>query len=198
MKIKTHLVVTNIDCELTFHQFQTEQEAKDKAWAIVKSLFEEGDERDSFDDFVSENDDDLNTCWVSATGGNHDTLNVEEVEIEVPRVSELDSRELGTVLAALRYWQRQGCPDGPELREIASDNDMKPLDLEEIDALCERLNLGQHRQPATKAQIEAARAEYQSDDVNIDDDAATSDAVDDGGTWVQAWVWLATAERSTK
>ena len=141
MKIRTYLVVVNIDCELTFHQFQTEQEANDKAWAIVRSLFEEASAPELFNDFVSEHDDDLNTCWVELVGGNNDTLNVEEFEVEVP--PPFSTRELGTVLAALRYWQRQGCPDGPELQEIASDNDMKPLNLEELDALCERLNMQQ-------------------------------------------------------
>lgn len=45
--------------------------------------------------------------------------------------------------------------------------------------------LGAH---ATIEQIEAARDEYGSDDIEIDDDAGTSSA--DDGTWVQAWVWL--------
>ena len=48
--------------------------------------------------------------------------------------------ELATVLAALRYWQRHR-PSNPELHAIATDDGtLTPLDSEEIDALCERLN----------------------------------------------------------
>ena len=60
----------------------------------------------------------------------------------------LDDRELATVLAALRYHQAEnlqgtdGIVDQAAL-EIASDGGcLKPLSREEIDALCERLNLG--------------------------------------------------------
>ena len=48
------------------------------------------------------------------------------------------------------------------------------------------------RLPATSKQIETARNEYQSDDINIDDDALTSRAPD--GVWVQAWVWVSNEE----
>lgn len=44
------------------------------------------------------------------------------------------------------------------------------------------------RPKATKEEIEQARAVYQNDDVQIDDDALTSHT--DDGVWVQAWVWL--------
>ncbi len=55
---------------------------------------------------------------------------------------ELDRRELATVLAALRYWRREGLwSDGRE-REIAtSDDKFDELSATEIDALCERLSL---------------------------------------------------------
>lgn len=36
--------------------------------------------------------------------------------------------------------------------------------------------------------IATARAQYASDAIEIDDDAGTSEG--DGGTWVQAWVWV--------
>ena len=58
---------------------------------------------------------------------------------------ELDDRELGTVLAALRFWQRKavvpeavaGLPEEP----IATSMDtLEPLNEGEIDDLCERLN----------------------------------------------------------
>lgn len=66
----------------------------------------------------------------------------------------LDGRELATVLAALRYWQRtrpQGTTNtlyGKDLSDaalmegdIATDGgSLKPLAANEIDSLCERLN----------------------------------------------------------
>lgn len=51
----------------------------------------------------------------------------------------LTSRKLATVLAALRYWQRSGI-QAIEY-DIASDGGtVEPLDIEEIDDLCEELN----------------------------------------------------------
>lgn len=43
--------------------------------------------------------------------------------------------------------------------------------------------------------IEAARSEYQNDDIEIDDNAQLSE-VNDGaaGAWVQAWVWVSDEE----
>jgi hypothetical protein len=51
-------------------------------------------------------------------------------------------RELATVLAALRYWQQDLAEneDGPICEHFT---DQTPLTVEEIDDLCERLNLGQ-------------------------------------------------------
>jgi hypothetical protein len=51
----------------------------------------------------------------------------------------LDTRELATVLAALRYWQREGFMSNGHEHSIASnDGDVKPLSMSEIDRLCER------------------------------------------------------------
>ena len=52
----------------------------------------------------------------------------------------MNKRELATVLAALRYWQRK-LPIGakPEA-DIATDGGIEPLSAEEIDALCEKIN----------------------------------------------------------
>ena len=53
------------------------------------------------------------------------------------------SRELATILAALRYWQandRNAATKAPEY-DIASDSgEFEPLGNDEIDALCEQLN----------------------------------------------------------
>jgi hypothetical protein len=64
--------------------------------------------------------------------------------------------ELGTVLAALRFWQSQGMADDPSIRpnglhEIATDCDkLTSLCGDDIDELCERLNDGEHLVDHTK------------------------------------------------
>jgi hypothetical protein len=54
----------------------------------------------------------------------------------------LTERELATVLAALRYWQQDLAEndDGPISAEHFKGT-ITPLNVEEIDALCEHLNL---------------------------------------------------------
>lgn len=52
----------------------------------------------------------------------------------------MNRRELNTILAALRYWQREGLLSGGHEQDIAADAGVVPLTAVEIDALCERLN----------------------------------------------------------
>jgi len=61
-----------------------------------------------------------------------------------PSMIDLDHRELSTVLAALRLWQRDGFQDpNRDLHDVASDDgSCVPLNDTEIDKLCERLNGG--------------------------------------------------------
>ena len=49
---------------------------------------------------------------------------------------------------------------------------------------------------ATEAEIKRARELYETDDIQIDENATTSRAYGnpDGGLWVAAWVWLADKE----
>ena len=60
----------------------------------------------------------------------------------------VDQRELATILAALRFHQDenlQGASEIPDrvIRDIATDGgNLQPLTFDEIDRLCERLNLG--------------------------------------------------------
>ena len=76
----------------------------------------------------------------------------------------LSTRDFATVLAGLRLRQEEGegrDPNAvaPEIDDIASDGgEIAPLDADEIDALCERLNF-------------------------VDDDRAAADAL----RWVAAW-----------
>lgn len=46
------------------------------------------------------------------------------------------------------------------------------------------------RPPATLKEVRMARCLYDSDDVQVDQDALISDAREDAGRWVQAWVWV--------
>jgi hypothetical protein len=56
----------------------------------------------------------------------------------------LTNRELATVLAALRYWQKDLAEDEDEgpISPDHFDDQITPLSVEEIDAPCERLNCG--------------------------------------------------------
>lgn len=62
-----------------------------------------------------------------------------------PKPDPLFARELDTILAALRYWQDRNQPNRAERdadREAIATEHGPALDAEEIDSLCERLNLG--------------------------------------------------------
>lgn len=62
-------------------------------------------------------------------------------------IHKLDDRQLDTILAALRHWQKS-LPKGVEadLLEIASRGDEHaPLSVDEIDQLCEKINCGEDR-----------------------------------------------------
>jgi DNA-binding Xre family transcriptional regulator len=66
----------------------------------------------------------------------------------------LETRELNVVLAALRLYQRalgNGTGISPAILQIATNSGTAlPLDATEIDALCERLNIGGHFEPTPK------------------------------------------------
>lgn len=56
---------------------------------------------------------------------------------------EINDRALGTILAALRYWQNRGSKHQPteELEDIATNGGKHaPLTVDEIDGLCDALN----------------------------------------------------------
>lgn len=54
----------------------------------------------------------------------------------------VNDRQHATVLAALRFWQRMPSEMSEPENDIATNGDDHPaLTLEEIDALCERINL---------------------------------------------------------
>lgn len=54
----------------------------------------------------------------------------------------LSKRELATILAALRYWQREGLMSGGHEQDTASGrNTLEPLTVAEINTLCLKLNM---------------------------------------------------------
>ncbi|MFC1783810.1 hypothetical protein ACFL02_09545 [Planctomycetota bacterium] len=58
----------------------------------------------------------------------------------------INQRELATILAALRYYQEENLSDSDkisqEIKEIATNAGLlKPLNLKEVDELCERINV---------------------------------------------------------
>lgn len=60
----------------------------------------------------------------------------------------LTEHELATVLAALRYWQRNSKKSAtPEWDIATSAGEFDPLTDGQIDTLCERLNLGTAKEP---------------------------------------------------
>lgn len=66
-----------------------------------------------------------------------------EAEKNPPTLVGFDGRQLATVLAALRSWQQGGHCIADELMDVATNcGDYDILDDAEIDALCERMNLG--------------------------------------------------------
>ena len=69
----------------------------------------------------------------------------------------LDDRELATVLAALRYWQREGIMSSGMEQDIATNNGtLLALTGSRIDDLCERINAGPERFEEAEPPHEAA------------------------------------------
>jgi hypothetical protein len=60
---------------------------------------------------------------------------------------EIDDREFATVLAALRCYQAVGCGAKGTIDIATNGGEFEPLDEEEIDDLCEELNLGKRDAP---------------------------------------------------
>jgi hypothetical protein len=60
----------------------------------------------------------------------------------------MNTRQLATILAALRYWQRQGLQlDVPELDIATNAGAVDPLSTAEIDELTQQINFGEFLLP---------------------------------------------------
>ena len=110
----------------------------------------------------------------------------------------LDKREFATVLAALRLWQSSLGPDRFPAQARAHDDfgpffedgkKFAPLSKEEIDSLCERINVEEDE--TDKAfRVAAKRLVHREGTVEVDDDAVVSRGDDEEGAYVEAWIWV--------
>ena len=73
-----------------------------------------------------------------------------------------DAREQAAMLAALRYWQREGVRSEGHEQDIATDSGtLEPLSESEIDGLCERVNMLESR--ADLANTDLASGDFMKD-----------------------------------
>lgn len=127
-----------------------------------------------------------------------------ETEIK-PTPRPLEGAELATVLAALRYWQREGLMSAGHEQDIACDGGrIEPLNDSQIEALCERLNCGEaplqraplsdHEGPARSLVIRTSKG----DDIEVLPEEAPG-LFDEWAEWAEAQEKaVATAEDWTK
>jgi hypothetical protein len=134
---------------------------------------------------------------------------------------QFSAEETATVLAALRYWQREGLTSSGHEIDIASNGDtLEPMTTDEIDELCERLNFQGGEKPEDRveqlrqlkaaglsqadcigvfgvkrdedAYARAAHGKLASDDLEFDETVLLSESGD--GCWVGAWVYVSNAD----
>ena len=88
--------------------------------------------------------------------GRHATANRKLAEVFVLGLrKDLNHDEAATTLAALRFWQEHLAAGGHVPKHFDHFDDATPLSIEEIDALCEEINLG----PKPQTQIERRATE---------------------------------------
>lgn len=115
----------------------------------------------------------------------------------------MPTRETGTILAALRLWQihldgrNANIKEFAELVSIATDGySFAKLSAEEIDGLCETLNLDDAPEKPEPLPDDEKYREYarglsvsSGESFEVDQDAIVSKG-DDPGRYVAAWVWV--------
>lgn len=91
-------------------------------------------------------------------------------------------RNLATILAALRYWQREGVGSAGHEQDIATDGGtLTALSADEIDELCEAINMDEPSAPAVVIEINGGmvncvRASVPMRVVVLDEDTEGGDA----------------------
>jgi hypothetical protein len=117
----------------------------------------------------------------------------------------LRKRELATVLAALRFYQKEDLDNEPDINDIATDGwTLDALTVAEIDSLCEELNC----QPTRNCRLadrtekefevmELAREKlarhFDRNDFTVYSDTEI-DLSPDGGAWIDVGVWVPLAD----
>lgn len=107
--------------------------------------------------------------------------------------------QTATILAALRFWQTDVENNGGdypgEFWDVAADcGAVEPLDVAQIDNLCEQLNYGNDtlspdEEKRRMAIVKLTKSIHCEDgELEIDEDAKLSEG-DDNGCYVAAWVW---------
>ena len=118
-----------------------------------------------------------------------------------------NKREFSTVLAALRFWQSKIGPDHyPAQANVQEDfgpffddgEVFLPLSAEEIDSLCERINVGED--DVDRAFRAKAKCLVIGDEgsVEVDDNALVSRGDDVEGAYVEAWIWVEAPEKESE
>jgi hypothetical protein len=109
-------------------------------------------------------------------------------------MSSLSPQQLDNILAALRLMQNLG-PEDPTVKEMPHFIDSDPLTSEGIDELCQQLILGyahathdDQLDERRLAIVNLAQENNMTDDLQIYEDAKTSEG-EDNGCFVEAWVW---------
>jgi hypothetical protein len=102
--------------------------------------------------------------------------------MEYPIKIAVDSAELATILAALRYYQQEGCGDpnyrSDAIHEIATDGGNETsLDSDGIDSLCERINTsGSYDDDSGRPNSsEDSEEDYEDDESSEDDEDEDED-----------------------
>lgn len=93
----------------------------------------------------------------------------------------VNNRELATILASLRYWQRNDRQDATKSSEydVATDGDtLQPLGNVEIDEFCERVNGGDQLPGRLVTALERVSAAYDSEDSDYGAAGEVEDVLD--------------------
>lgn len=124
------IVDLNADGHMRYETFKCETEACGARWKVefresALSLLRDGADGDG--------------GWIELQIFDQPNGDQSSTDDHAPR--SFSEREAATLLAALRYWQREGSVTAGHERDIETDFDrLEPLGAEEIDALCERIN----------------------------------------------------------
>ena len=137
-----------------------------------------------------------------------------------PNILIVDDAQQATILAALRFYQQSGASADAAIEDIATNGGaFEPLGIENIDALCESINLASPAKEVvldalvangydfgdfvsrfaedeeTSPYVAAARKLVAGDEGSIEvDSSAVVSRGDKTGSYVMAWIWVSNGE----